>query len=282
MHRPRVGKPLGGILRDMAAPANLSFETAGISPGLAASWVTLINAPVTLVADFDDGTYGPRALEDYSFGWPTTPFVTAITSGDRATFDGDWISPPKDIEQYDRWESLTFRLNLTGGIAAQFDGALTRESYEYGWQTGDFADDFSGGAPDLFEDYGTDWPGDPYVTTISGGTAALFTTPSGTATVESYEHTFADVPFVCDITNNRFVTGTAHGLTSNQKGQVVSTGKRPGGVPAGTHLYVIVVSPTTFQVSAAPGPGSPITLTDVGFGDQAFKADSAIYWTDVD
>lgn len=263
----------------MPAPANLSFETAGASAGLAASWTTTTTA-TEVVADFDDGSGVPRGVEDYSYGWPGNPLVLGISGGTVGTFDETFITPPKTIEQYDRWQTV-FRTDISGGIAGQFDGALVMESYEAGWQTGSFTTEFAPGPPDVFEDYDTGWPGDPYVTTISGGTAALFNTPGGTSTRESYEHTFADVPFVVDLSNNIFVCDNAHGLTSNQKGEVISTGKRPGGVPSGAHIFVIVVSPTTFRVSAAPGPGTAVTLTDVGFGDHVFKADKTKYWTDV-
>ena len=268
----------------MPAPANLSFETAGASAGLAASWTTTITATED-VADFDDGSGVPKGIEDYSYGWPGFPLDTTIGIGSAtATFDETFITPPKTIEQYDRWQAATFRIDLTGGIAAQFDGALTMEDYSFGWQTGSFTSEFAPGPPDVFEDYDTGWPGDPYQTEITlggGGTEGRFDTPLGTVAIESYEHTFADVPFVVDLSNNIFVCDTPHGLTSNQKGEVISTGKRPGGVPSGAHIFVIFVSTTTFRVSAAPGPGSPVTLTDVGFGDHVFKADKTKYWTDV-
>lgn len=265
----------------MPAPANLSFETAGASAGLAASWTTTTTATEAVV-DFDNGSGQPRSLEDYDFGWPGDPFVTAIGNGTVVTFDENFITPPKSIEQYDRWQSAIFITNISGGIATEFTGALTVESYESGWQTGSFTIAFVSQTPTIFDDYDTGWPGDPYVTTISGGTAVAFNTPTGTATLESYEHTFADVQFVVDLANNRFVCDTPHGLTSNDKGEIITTGKRPGGVPSGAHVFVIVLSSTTFQVSAAPGPGTAVTLIDVGFGDQAFKADKTKYWTDVD
>jgi hypothetical protein len=262
----------------MAALANLSFETAGASAGLAADW-TASDASSCEVVDFSGGTGNPRSVEDYRHGWPGNPLVVGIT-GTTITFSADLISPPLDVEDYARWKTPFFRTELTGGTAVSFDGALTTEEYGYGWP-GDPYEDAISGSPLLEDEYDTGWPGDPYVTTISGGTAIAFDTPSGTSTVEDYDDTFADVPFAVDLANNRFVCQSAHGLTSNQRGEVLSTGKRPGGTPSGVYLYVIVVSPTVFQVSLASGPGTAVTLTDVGFGEHRFKADRTKYWTEV-
>lgn len=262
----------------MAAPANLSFETAGVSAGTADSWTTGTTSTGE-VADFSGGSGNPRSVEDYNHGWPPNPISIEISGGTPGTFNGNLITPADSVESYNRWVALTYRTEVTGGTQGQFDGALSTEDYEYGWP----GNDTEITNLDFFkDDYDQDWPGDPFVTEISGGTDATFNTPTGTATVEEYEDTFADVAFVVDLANNRFVTSAAHNLTSNQLGEILTTGKRPGGVPPGVYLYVIVVSPTTFQVSVAPGPGSAVTLTDVGYGEHRFKVSKAAYWTEVE
>lgn len=263
----------------MTSPANLSFETAGASPGLADSWTDTETSSEYVGSFADSG--GPYAVENYSVSWPGEDgYALAFAGGTVAQFDGDFISPPKNIEQYGRWLGPFFFTVISGGTAGQFDGALTIEDYSLFW-TGSYVIAISG-SPDIFEDYSTGWPNDPYATEITSGTAAAFNTPSGTSTMESYENVFQDVPFVVDLSNNIFVCANPHGLTSNDRGEIISTGKRPGGVPAGANVFVDVVTSTTFRVSAAPGPGSPVTLTDVGFGEHVFKADKTKYWTDVD
>jgi len=264
----------------MPAPANLSFETAGASPGLADGWTTTVVSTGD-VADFSGGSGNPRSVEDYNHGWDPNPLVVAITGGTEGTFNGNLITPANDVEDYNRWVSLFYRTEMTGGTQGQFDGGLPVENYNDGWPGDPFLDEITN-PTDFKEDYDEDWPGDPLLTEISGGTTATFNTPGGTATVEEYEDTFADVVFVVDLANNRFVTSTAHGLTSNQLGEILTTGKRPGGVPPGVYLHVVVVSPTTFQVSVTPGPGSAVTLTDIGYGQHRFKVSRAQYWTEVE
>lgn len=264
----------------MAVPANLSFETAGVGAGVAASWTTSTTSTGE-VADFSGGSGNPRSVENYNHGWSPDPIVIAISGGTPGTFNGNLITPADPVESYNRWVSLTYRTELTGGTQGSFDGGLPTEDYQDGWPGTPYESEITN-PTDFKEDYDEDWPGDPLLTEISGGTDAVFNTASGTATVEEYEDTFADVTFVVDITNNRFVTSSAHGLTSNQLGEILTTSKRPGGVPPGVYLYVIVVSSTTFQVSVAPGPGAAVTLTDVGYGEHSFKVSKLSYWTDVE
>ena len=265
----------------MAAPTNLSFETAGVSAGLASGWTTVLVAGAGIVGSFDGGSGNPQAVESYETGWlDDPPYLLTITGGTGGTFDSNFITPPVSIEQYRRWEAVTYLLVIQGGLAGQFFGLATVEQYDGGWIEDPYVRAID--EPIAFTDsYDTDWIPDTYVTEISGGVAGTFRTPSGTATVESYEHIFANVPFAVDVTNNTFITDDPHGLTSNQRGQIVTDGKPPGGAQGGIHVYVIVINPTTFKVSVSPGPGIPITLTDTGFGNHAFKADDAIYWTDV-
>ncbi len=265
----------------MAVLANLSFEDAGVNPGEADGW-TIVLTTTGAVADFSGGTGNPRSIESYVHGWANDPLLTGITGGTGATFSGNLISPAESVEDYAKWVSIFYRTSISGGVAAEFGNAATTEEFVFGWPGADFEDAIPDDDPDEKEDYDANWPGDPLLTTISGGTAAAFNTPGGTAAVESYTHTFQDVAFTVDIGANDFVCQSAHGLTSNQKGEILSTGKRPGGVPAGVYLHVIVVSSTRFQVSVAPGPGGAVTLSDIGYGEHRFKVDRAKYWTEVE
>lgn len=265
----------------MAAPTNLSFETAGVSAGLASGWTTATVSAAGIVGSFNGGASPPRAVESYEAGWlDDGAYLLTITGGTQGSFDSNFITPPVTVEQYRRWEATSYLLEIQGGTAGQFFGFATVEQYDGGWIEDPYVREIED--PIAFTDrYETGWIPTAYATTISGGTAGTFRTPSGTATVESYEHIFANVPFAVDLDANAFRTEDPHGLTSNQKGEIVTDGKPPGGAQGGIHVYVIVIDIYTFQVSVSPGPGTPITLTDVGFGTHAFKADETIYWCDV-
>jgi hypothetical protein len=143
----------------MAAPANLSFEAAGATPGAAASWTLVSVATADEAAGF---TPAPeRGAEDFERGWSSNdndPNVTTPCMFDTAALPGG--QNVEDFESY--WSSNELYTNELGSV--------------------DGADFLPGPGVRLVEDFEDDWNADILVFL----TQALFDT--GSQGLEDFEN----------------------------------------------------------------------------------------------
>lgn len=261
--------------------ANKSFESAGAGPGLAAHWTVTINYAGDIVADFHLPD-GPTSSERFIPGWSNDDYLTAITSGVAASFDAGLVATLPQYEAFGRWVDGTlkkYQSTIAGGTAAEFvgpSGTLTEDGFEQDWSNTPYLTVVTGST--IIDNLNTGWGNTSYLTTISGGVSALF---EGGVAYEDFDPLQADLLFVVSPSTPNTLVSVGHGLTSNQKVTVLTTGIYPTGLAKNVIYYVNVVSADTFRLSSISGPGASVTISDYGTGDHTIHVDPAEFWTAV-
>jgi hypothetical protein len=85
----------------------------------------------------------------------------------------------------------------------------------------------------------------------------------------------ADLEFTVDASTNIFTTATAHGLFNNEIITLLTSTTLPSPLAVLTNYYVIVLSPTTFQLALTRN-GAAIDITDTGTGTQTLKTEFTV------
>lgn len=227
----------------VAAPSNLSFETAGATAGSADGWTVTIVSSAVEYSNFNGGSGAPSPAETYEFGWNNDDYLLVLTADDKegTGFDGDVIVTPVFAETYERW--ITWMPVLSSYATASFlpyQGIV--EDYELGWPSIAIEAQLDGGdaptgiydtvAPHLL---GTDQPvrlfrttgyppgytfieGDTYfVIALSDTTLSFAATPGGAAVVASsgLDNMFMTPVFMTELGDNIASASINGGTTEN-------------------------------------------------------------------
>lgn len=170
----------------MTAFANLSFETAGASPGLAASWTYSSTVDVITIAPYDTT---PEAWEDFEEDWANNAYKfafigapTDLTAAQYQTLH-PVVKPFENFEEF--WNSNQGYVFGLAGTIAVYTGPRNFENFETDWNTNE-----------------------SYIyslATYPGTTAAVYTPGSGDEdfeggwdTNQSYVYTFTGTAAVYD------------------------------------------------------------------------------------
>lgn len=129
--------------------ANIGFETAGASPGLASGWSCAIFATAEEYASYDVTV--PEPVEDFEEEWATNNEDGAFVLTSTATASYD-IAQPEPYEDFEEdWSNTPYSLTLLSVALAAYDTAPADfEDFEEEWS--DNEDDktqFLGGGIDL-------------------------------------------------------------------------------------------------------------------------------------
>ena len=203
----RVTQTYTMVLRSVAnvssaAFANLGYETAGSSAGLAASWEYQTLAAAEQFAGFDTVS---EAVEDFEEDWSSNQsFLFALAGVAAASFDAASGLPPQAFEDFEEgWLTSPFVTTLTGA-SASFDTGTPQnfEDFEQQWSdnqnylfalSGTAAASFDTGTPEAFEDFEEQWASNEnYLFALSGTSAALF--DAGANAFENFEGTWTPMP----------------------------------------------------------------------------------------
>lgn len=118
--------------------ANPSFETAGATPGQAASWTVSVVSSAESIAEF--GTDALDGAERFESGWDNDAYLFALEDGDIESAVFDELVGPSVVEDFGHgWDgNELFLWELASVQAATFDGPVG-EAFE------DFEDDWFDG-----------------------------------------------------------------------------------------------------------------------------------------
>lgn len=263
--------------------SNKSFETAGASPGLAANWTVTISYSGDLVATFTLPDAYTTSSERFIPGWSNDDYLSTITGGVAATFDMGLVPTLPQYETFGRWVGGTlkkYQTTIAGGTAAEFvgpSGTITEDGFEQDWSNTPYLTTVTGST--FTDNLNTGWGNTSYLTTISGGTVALF---EGAVAYEDFDPLQGDILFVVSPSTPNTLVSVGHGLTSNQRVTVLTTGIYPDGLAKNVIYYVIAATADTFRLSSIAGPGASVTISDYGTGDHTIHVDPAEFWTAVE
>lgn len=270
----------------MAALTNLSFETAGASAGLAASWAITGTSSIFEYAGFNAGT-AEEPWETFEVGWAADPHEDTLEPGvnaTRAVFGAGVVAFPPGVEDFEAgWDTNhTYFRELPAAAAAQFDGE-SREDFEDAWSNPGTTE-FGSGALAFVptEDFETGWRSNETSLTVfaPGDLEAAVWDATRVSTIERFE--FVKAPTVCFAANgpNTF-TATAHGLQPGYRVTfAVDSGEMPTGLRTAQPYYVLAVPDAdTFTVSLLDG-GTITNFGSDGTGVLRFTA-AWEHWTAV-
>lgn len=263
----------------MPAPSNLSFETAGASPGLALGWTWTVLATAEAWT-----TFSPSGLplENFGLGWSNDPFWFELEPGDLTPAQLATLSfNPKLAEDFEElWLiNQTFPVDLAANLAAAGFGVDTFETWPTGYLTTLAPGDLTAAAfgVDEFEDWAVG-----YLTTLAPGdfTAPVLLTFTALVSVEAFVD--VDEPRLCIVnpTTER-VELTAHGFlnTTPIKFRVENNGTLPVGLNTLDLFHAFNVTANDFQVYENDF-GVILTFSDNGTGKMYVVRNSDLYWTD--
>jgi len=278
------------------AVANPSFETAGASAGLAASWTFTTTVTTEELAEY--GTV-PAPWDTFGAEWGNEPHLTEFEASDlEAPEYENGTVLPDDYDGFEtHWNNVPHLTELGQTETALFDTVQTVERFEAGngWDatyksafTGVGVDLtaalFSGNAYENFE-AGSGWDA-TYKSAFTGIgtdlTAALFNYLSGgsyqTEAVDGFERT-KPFPqhFTVDPTTDVVFVPVAHTLAANDEVVLVAgTGQLPAPLNEVDVYAVQAAGATTLAlyVNAAL-----VDITDHGTGvDHTVRVNPAYYW----
>jgi hypothetical protein len=264
---------------------NGSFETAGATPGAAASWTLTASTPLPVVATFNGGVGASVSLEQFDVGWLTDAYLLEPSTGTPTVFSD---ATPVDTESFDDWNGgKPYAFDVATGVQMEFTSdnppfVLVVEDFDEGWGTATWTEEPSAGAT-FEEHFDTGWSTDTWLDDVLSGTNAMF--DAGTNATESFENSWPDILFVADDTTDlctAFDMPSFGPPANNFKITVVTTGAYPGGITENQPYYLRNVTPSgggfTFNLSKTSG-GASINITDAGIGSHYIHADESVYWT---
>lgn len=175
----------------MPAFANLGFETAGASPGSAASWTLSTSAQAWLLAGYALSAY-EQAFENFEREWASNEgycFDLDDAGAVAAEYESATVNP-LDHDGFEvKWSSNEGYLWALGATAAaEYDTALEdHEDFEEEWLSNEsyfwtLADAGSAAAqydttPEAYEDFEEEWDAnESYYWTLPATVAALYDT----------------------------------------------------------------------------------------------------------
>jgi hypothetical protein len=264
--------------------ANLSFETAGASPGLAGSWSLASTATAEEVATYEQADGADRAVDGFEHGWGgPVVFDFDDVAGATAEYSAAFFVTPRLREDFEiGWVTNQALLTDLGqSIAAEYDGE-PYESFETNWATDqEFITSFddvasvSGG----IETFATGWSTDGYLTSFVGGGTAEYDGDAGEF-VEDFEETFVPRQFSAHAGDNELLFAGGHGLADEDRVRVYSTGRLPAGLNDQASYWLVYVDANTVQLSSLPPADGVeiVDLADPGFGAHFLARDPTQFW----
>lgn len=268
----------------MPAPTNLSFETVGGSPGLAASWTATFTSTAEEYASFgtDDGTEGfdewvagalfAFAPGDISFGQVGSLYVTPKYV---ENFEELWLGNEGDLFELALAESAV----IDGGAAEGFEGVSWNGGLALLTAFVGYGADLSTPTPEGFES--TTWNGGVALKTsfVGVGTdlgAMAVGTLAGSVAVEGFEDVRAGLPTYADVTISLLHTA-AHPY-ANGDSVFLSGATLPAPLGAGVEYFARdVTAGVSLRVAETLG-GAAISLTTTGSVDLVVAGDPRLCW----
>lgn len=279
--------------------ANLGYETAGASPGDAASWVWTVGVADELIAVWGTGT--PKAdQEDFESEWSSNEDYLLAFDDETdlaAAFFDMTVSDGESIEDFEEgWgDDEHYHFTLPATTTAIFDSGSPEdvEDFEEEWDSNEDYDftlgatttaSFDSGTPQDVEDFEDEWRGtgvgNDYDFTMGSTSTAAFD-GGAPQSFEDFEQTFNSLQVSADPVTEKFTTGTGHGLSATNKVtfRLVGPGALPAGINDSFTYYVIAagLTGTVFEVSTASG-GTAVNITDAGAGTFYVRGDPALFW----
>lgn len=262
--------------------ANLSFETAGASPGLAASWTISVTSTAFEIAGYDATTH-EQGWEGFELNWSNAGWQLALGTLDAAEYNDGLVPIPSAFDAFSvGWNNTVWLTELAATAAAEYS-STSREAFEVDWSNNDWSlglgttsgADYGG---DDIEDFEVEWLNDDWQTAIGSLGAATYDGAAPEA-FEDFEEVRAPVPVTVNPATSVF-TAPAHGLTNGTLVKWSSTGQPPGGVNPALDYYLVAVTTNTLQLARMPA-GTAIPIDHQGSGAHALIVDPSLYWNDV-
>jgi hypothetical protein len=276
--------------------SNLSFETAGAGPGLAALWTLSVTAGAEQTATWGTAT-PPLDEEGFEAEWDNDDYVLAFALAD--TFPplfGEHVGDGEPLETFERgWENNQgYLFELSSVSEAEFDSTPEAvEDHEEGWSDNEDYDVELGAStaasfdqaltPQDVEDHEDGWrgtgAGNDYDTVLGSSVVAIFDGAFNDAK-EDFEETFQELQVTVNPATDLFTASGAHGLVA---GDLVRFRLGSGALPAGVnpafdyHVIASGITATAFKVSLTIG-GATIDVTDAGAGEFYVRGDETLYW----
>lgn len=282
----------------MPAPDNLSFETVGDSPGLAASWTSTFVSSFEAIADY--GTT-PAPWETFEAGWDNDSFLFSFTPGDisEASYGTVIVDLVKAVENFEElWsgnESYVTSLDSPEPEAAKFGTGLDAfEAFESEWDSNEnwtnafvgigtdlSAADYDSGTGGQQDETFTTWaPG--YVTSFVGvGTdlsAARYDGASGPL-YETFAAEQAPREFSVDISSDVLTLAGTNPFADNDAAFVSAEATFPTPLQSSLKYFVRDTSGVTNKLALSPG-GTAIDITAVPAGRVFLTGDPSLFWTE--
>jgi len=275
----------------MPAPTNLSFETAGATPGTAASWTATGVDAFQDIAVFYPGT-SPRPWEDFEKGWTNDGAFFAFVGvpTDLAVPNFTTLSVvPQHAETFEElWSgNQDYLFEMGPEAVAVFTGPQDFDDFETGWANVPYLGVFAPGdvsvavftGPANFDNFET-WVAAPLFIFGGGDVIAGIFDGAVPQNFEDFEEVRLDAVYSADPVTDVF-NAPGHGFVLND----AITLKNDGGVlpqpleEQVTYYAVGVVPGVSLQLSLTPG-GAAINITTSGGGAVVLHGDETLYWTE--
>ncbi len=296
----RFAFPFGGESGPEATTfANLGYEIAGASPGLAASWTWTSAMADELIAIWGTGT--PRAdQEDFETEWGSNEDYQFAFDDEVdlvAAFFDTTVSDGEGFEDFEEgWGADEhYHFVLPASELASFDSGSPEdvEDFEEEWDSNEDYDfalgaatlaSFDVGTPQDVEDFEDEWrgtgAGNDYDFTLGSTSTASFD-GGAPQSFEDFEQTYTDLQVSVDPATEKFTTGVSHGFSATNRVtfRLRGAGALPAGINDSFTYYVIAagLTATVFEVSVASG-GSAVNVTDAGVGTFYVRGDPTLFW----
>jgi hypothetical protein len=287
--------------------ANPSFETAGATPGDAASWTLSVTA-ATSWATFARADGGVTRFEGFELSWGQTigyEDPALFTTMDPAFAQRDVFNaptlPPEFADGFEKhWLNDGFLFSLPLAAAAEFANHPSAsppsptvdpfDGFETEWANSVFFRSLADVTTDeaLFFNFDLSMP-EPYedfewLNPLPGGgfVQMMFTEAGASWSAETFEGFKPDQPFI--MTPPSTITAPAHGYTNGQQIKVFASIYDPQTVlPRGLSpkLTYTVAAATANTLELTLG-GSTVVVSDAGSGTNYLRVDPAFSWGGLD
>lgn len=263
---------------------NLGFETAGASPGLAASWTLSTISSVEQYAGYGSPE---TAWDGFESGW-VTGWQTDLGSSSAATYSAAFLSPPPAFEAFEiGWNNTLWITDIGATAAAIYDPDSEEfESFNTAWDNDVWLTELddpsaaiytTGGGPTLgYEAFEGGWGNTGWQTAIGSTEAALF---DDLEAYEDFNEVYAPVPVTIDPTANTLIA-PSHGIPNGTLVRIQASARPPANLNPELDYWVVNTATNTLQLAPVFG-GSAIDIGDQGAGAHALLVDPYVYWNDI-
>jgi hypothetical protein len=268
---------------------NLGFETAGTSPGLAASWTFVVTSSYEEYADYFVSASYRQAWDGFEFEWNNAGWQTGLSPATAlAQYSAAILNPAPEFEAFlYGWNVEMWLSELGATAAANYDSPVSEafEDFGEGWSndtwtlglgttvTAEYAP-----ASDEVEEFEEGWANDAWTTSIGVTTTASFDGLAPEA-FEDFEEVIAPIAVTIDPTANT-LTATAHGLSNGTKVNYRCSARAAAGLSPELDYFVVNAAANTLQLSPISG-GTAVDIGDQGGGTHEVLVDPSRYWNEL-